>query len=35
MAYNNPLIKRLKIKQMIIRAYSSDKKLADIDNNKE
>ena len=32
--YNNPLIKRLKTKEMIIRAYSSDKKLEYIDNNK-
>ena len=33
--YNNPLIKRLEAKEMIIRAYSSDKKLDYIDNNKD
>ena len=32
LAYNNPLIKRLDTKEMIIRAYSSDKKLDNIDN---
>ena len=35
LAYNNPLIKRLDTKEMIIRAYSSDKKLDNIDNNKD
>ena len=33
--YNNPLIKKLKTKEMVIRAYSSDKKLDNIDNNKD
>ena len=32
--YSDPMIKYLKTKQMIIRAYSSDKKIDDIDNNK-
>ena len=32
--YNNPMIKYLNTKQMIIRAYSSDKEIDDIDNNK-
>ena len=32
--YSNPMIKNLKTKQMIIRAYSSDKIIDDIDNNK-
>ena len=35
LAYNNPLIKRLKKKEMIIRAYSSNIKLDNIDNNKD
>jgi len=33
--YNNPLIKKLNTKEMIIRTYSSDKKLENIDNNKD
>ena len=33
--YHNPLIKRLVTKEMVIRAYSSDKKLDKIDNNKD
>ena len=33
--YNNPLIKMLGTKEMIIRTYSSDKKLDYIDNNKD
>ena len=33
--YHNPLIKRLDTKEMVIRAYSSDKKLDKIDNNKD
>ena len=35
LTYNNPLIKRLDTKKMIIRAYSSDKQLDNIDNNKD
>ena len=33
-SFNNPLIKRLDTKKIIIRAYSSDKKLDNINNNK-
>ena len=32
--YNNPLIKMLETKEMVIRTFSSDKKLDYIDNNK-
>ena len=33
--YHNPLIKRLETKEMLIRAYSADKKLDKIDNNRD
>ena len=33
--YNNPLIKKLKTKEMVIRAYSSEKQLENINNNKD
>ena len=33
--HNNPYIKNLETKEMVIRAYTSDKKLDDIDNNKD
>ena len=32
--YSDPMIKYLNTKKMIIRAYSSDKEIDDIDNNK-
>ena len=32
--FNNPLIKKLETKEMIIRAYSSEKQLENINNNK-
>ena len=33
--YNNPFIKKLETKEIIIRGYSSDKKLDNIDNNND
>ena len=35
LVFNNSLIKKLKTKEIVIRAYSTDKKLDDIDNNKD